>query len=181
MKNKELDKTPFSFENIHKEIEKENKLIKKRDWEGLIKYYKEKLAQGQKDYCFKISEVYITELKQYQKAIDFLLPIQQENPSEKSIQQEIQTAKNYLENKEIHLLRKDFHLMGEDDMFRLFFYELPSGKKKKFSERLDELYKKYDFLSVDINNNIYGVTKDKKVLLNNEYDAYFIANDLITE
>jgi len=159
--------------------EEEGEYIDNEDWDGLLEYYQKKLENGQKDYCLKISGVYINELKQYQKAIDFLLPIQQENPREKAIGQEIGKARNYLENKEIKLQRKDFRLMGEDDMFRLFFDELRTGKRKKFSERIDELYKKYDYLSVDINDNIYGVNNGKKDLLHNEPEAYSIANDLI--
>lgn len=164
---------------IHEAIEIESNFIEQEDWEGLIIYYKEKLDKGQNGYCLKIASVYIRELKQYQKAIDFLLPFQQENPKEEAIKQEIQLAKNYLEEKEIKLQQKDFRLMGEDDMFRLFFDELLMGTKKKFSTRLSELYKKYDYLSVDISDNIFGVKNGKKELLNNQSGAYSTANDLI--
>jgi len=71
-------------------------------------------------------------------------------------------------------------MMGEDDMFRLFYdANLRRINKKKFSVNLRELFEKYDFLSVDLQDNIYGIKGDQRVFLRNETDAYSIANDLI--
>jgi recombinational DNA repair protein RecT len=50
---------------------------------------------------------------------------------------------------------------------------------KSFKANLKELFKKYDYLSVDIDNNIYGIKKDIKELIKNDPEAYSTANDLI--
>jgi len=175
-----INEIEYDIDDVTDFVEKTLELIEKEEWENLIAHYQTRLERGEKEYCLLISDIYISELHQYQKAIDFLMPYYIENPQEQALRQEIQTAKNYIEKKEVVLHYRDFQMMGEDDMFRLFYdANLRRINKKKFSVNLRELFEKYDFLSVDLQDNIYGIKGDQRVFLRNETDAYSIANDLI--
>jgi len=159
--------------------EAEASYIDNEDWPGLIEYYKKEIANGQKELCIKVADVYI-DIKEYQKAIEFLKPYYEEEPDEEVIRNTINTAQNYIDKKDVVLVRKNFNLMGEADMLRLFYDEYwRKINNKKFSTNLNELFKKYDYISVDIHDNIYGVKNNNKEFLRNEDRAYSIANTLL--
>ena len=76
--NKEemLDAEYLEEEDDFEEWEAEYALTEAEDWEGLIKYYQVKIDNSKSNYyvetCVQIARVYTEELKQYQKAIDYL-------------------------------------------------------------------------------------------------------------
>lgn len=172
----------FDFENEDDDFESweaEAAFIEEEDWEGLIEYYKKRIATGQVELCIEVADVYI-DLKQYNKAIEFLQPFYKQDPENEVIKSTINKAHNYLDKKDIFLQQKDFKLMGGTDMFRLFYDDnLRRINKKKFKDNLSELFKQYEYICVDIHDNIYGVKNNKKEFLKKEDEAYSTANDLI--
>jgi len=92
-----INEIEYDIDDVTDFVEKTLELIEKEEWENLIAHYQTRLERGEKEYCLLISDIYISELHQYQKAIDFLMPYYIENPQEQALRQEIQTAKNYIE------------------------------------------------------------------------------------
>jgi len=85
---------------------------------------------------------------------------------------------------DINLTQEEFILFNDDDQFG-FFYDDDGYPTKDASERfmdnVADLYKKYQYISVDAQDNIYGLINGKKVLLYKDvFEAYDIANEVKT-
>jgi hypothetical protein len=83
--------------------------------------------------------------------------------------------------KEITINKEEFKLFDQDDQFG-FFYDEDGWPRDNaddtFDTDVEELYQKYDYISVDINDNIYGVKNGKKELL---MEAVIEAHDIARE
>ena len=84
--------------------------------------------------------------------------------------------------KEITLNKDEFNLFDQDDQFGFFYDEdgwPRNNAQDTFDTDVEELYQKYDYISVDINDNIYGVKNEKKeLLMEGEIEAYDIAREV---
>ena len=84
--------------------------------------------------------------------------------------------------KEITLNKDEFKLFDQDDQFGFFYDEdgwPRNNAQDTFDTDIEELYQKYDYISVDINDNIYGVKNEKKeLLMEGEIEAYDIAREV---
>ncbi len=167
----------FEFEGW----EAEYYLTEEEDWNGLIKYYKSKIEKGQTEYCIQVANVYIEHLKQYHKAIDYLKPFQEKEPEIEAITQEIELAQNFINQKSLKLTKQDLKKGFNSDILRLFDFDSKMiSENKTFNQNLNILFKKYDYVQVDTNNNIYAVTKEnKKDFITNNYDSYISAHGLL--
>jgi hypothetical protein len=86
--------------------------------------------------------------------------------------------------REIHLDLEEFLLFNDDDQFGFFFdddgYPVADAFKY-FASNVADLYKKYEYISVDAQDNIYGIVGDKKeLLMKNVTEAYSIAHEVKT-
>jgi hypothetical protein len=83
--------------------------------------------------------------------------------------------------KEITINKEEFKLFDQDDQFG-FFYDEDGWPRDNaddtFDTDVEDLYQKYDYISVDINDNIYGVKNGKKELL---MEAVIEAHDIARE
>jgi hypothetical protein len=83
---------------------------------------------------------------------------------------------------DIKLTQEEFILFNDDDQFGFFYNEdgYPSkDASEKFLDNVVDLYKKYQYISIDAQDNIYGLTNGKKVLLMKDViEAYDIANEV---
>lgn len=84
--------------------------------------------------------------------------------------------------KEITLNKDEFKLFDQDDQFGFFYDEdgwPRNNAQDTFDTDVEELYQKYDYISVDINDNIYGVKNEKKeLIMEGEIEAYDIAREV---
>jgi hypothetical protein len=85
---------------------------------------------------------------------------------------------------DIILNHQEFMLFNDDDQFG-FFYDDDGYPAKdaseKFNDNVAELFKKYQYISVDAQDNIYGVINGKKELMFKDvFEAYEIANEVKT-
>jgi hypothetical protein len=84
--------------------------------------------------------------------------------------------------KEITLNKDEFNLFDQDDQFGFFYDEdgwPRNNAQDTFDTDVEELYQKYDYISVDINDNIYGVKNEKKeLIMEGEIEAYDIAREV---
>lgn len=87
--------------------------------------------------------------------------------------------------KEIKLNQEEFMLFNQDDQFGFFYDEdgFPSKDAEiKFTSNVAALYKKYDYISIDSQDNIYGIAKgEKELLMENAIEAYEIAEEVINQ
>lgn len=83
---------------------------------------------------------------------------------------------------EIHINKEEFKLFNQDDQFGFFYDEdgwPEEGAALKFDSNVDELYKKYDYLSIDNQDDIYGLKDGKKeVIMEGVIEAYDIAREV---
>ena len=83
--------------------------------------------------------------------------------------------------KEITINKEEFKLFDQDDQFG-FFYDEDGWPRDNANDTFDTdvegLYQKYDYISVDINDNIYGVKNGKNELL---MEAVIEAHDIARE
>jgi hypothetical protein len=84
--------------------------------------------------------------------------------------------------KEITINKEEFKLFDQDDQIG-FFYDEDGWPRDNaddtFDRDVEELYQKYDYISVDINDNIYGVKKGKKeLIMEGVIEAYDIAREV---
>jgi len=166
----------FEFEGWEAEYE----LTEAKDWEGLIEYYKTKIKQGQTGHCFQVARVYIENLHQYQKAIDFLKPFSQKEPDIEEIKQEIKLAQNFIDKKDIKLTKQDLTRGFNTDTLRLFDFDSKfASENKTFRQNLSSFFKKYEYIIVDTQNNIYAISKNSKDFIRKNYDSYTTAYDLL--
>lgn len=86
--------------------------------------------------------------------------------------------------KEINLSQEEFLLFNDDDQFGFFYNDDGYPAKdatKNFKSNVADLYKKYQYISVDAQDNIYGVINGKKELMFKDViEAYEIANEVKT-
>jgi hypothetical protein len=87
--------------------------------------------------------------------------------------------------KEIILNQEDFILFNDDDQFGFFYDDKGYPTKDasdKFLENVADLFKKYQYISVDAQDNIYGVNNGKKdLIMEDVFDAYYIAVEVKEE
>lgn len=85
-------------------------------------------------------------------------------------------------NNEIHLNKEEFKLFDQDDQFGFFYDEdgwPEDGAELKFDSNVDELYQKFDYLSVDNHDDIYGSKEGKKdLIMEGVIEAYDIAREI---
>jgi hypothetical protein len=86
--------------------------------------------------------------------------------------------------KHIDLTFAEFLLFNQDDQFG-FFYDDDGYPTKdadsKFESNVAELFKKYEYISVDAHDNVYGVKDgNKEMLMANVMEAFEIANEVKT-
>ena len=84
--------------------------------------------------------------------------------------------------KEIDLNKDEFKLFNQDDQIG-FFYDEDGWHRNDaddtFDSDVEELYQKYDYISVDINDNIYGIRNGKKeLIMEGVIEAYDIAREV---
>ena len=83
---------------------------------------------------------------------------------------------------DITLTQEEFKLFNDDDQFGFFYddHGYPTNDaSEKFLENVADLYKKYQYISVDAQDNIYGVINGKKELLYKDViEAYDIAKEV---
>ena len=84
--------------------------------------------------------------------------------------------------KNIILSKEEFKLFNEDDQFGFFYDEdgYPTDNAEmKFDSNVDELFEKFTSISIDVEDNIYGVKGGtKELLMENATEAYDIANEV---
>ena len=121
----------FEFEGWEAEYE----LTEAEDWEGLIKYYQAKIDRCKSDYyietCVQLARVYTQDLKQYQKAIDYLMPYHEKEPDIKIIKQEIELAQNFIDEKELKLTKQDLKRGFNSDILGIFDFDSKMVSEKK--------------------------------------------------
>jgi hypothetical protein len=83
---------------------------------------------------------------------------------------------------EIILNKEEFKLFDQGDQFG-FFYDEDGWPKEnaddEFDSNVEELFKKYDSISIDKQDNIYGLKGGKKVTeLRDVPEAYDIAREI---
>lgn len=83
---------------------------------------------------------------------------------------------------EITLNKEEFKLFDQDDQIGFFYDDdgYPTDDAEiNFEPNVDDLYNKYDYISVDAQDNIYGVKNGKKeLMMENVIEAYDIAREV---
>lgn len=83
---------------------------------------------------------------------------------------------------EITLNKEEFKLFDQDDQIGFFYDDdgYPTDDAEiNFDPNVNDLYKKYDYISVDAQDNIYGVKNGKKeLMMENVIEAYDIAREV---
>jgi len=81
--------------------------------------------------------------------------------------------------KDITLNKEEFKLFDQDDQIGFFYNDdgYPTDDAEtKFESNVDDLYQKYDYISVDNQDNIYGVKNgEKELLMESVIEAYDVA------
>ena len=84
--------------------------------------------------------------------------------------------------KEIILNKEEFKLFDQDDQFGFFYDEdgwPTENADSEFDANVEELFKKYEYIVVDFQNNIYGFSNGNKVLeMSSVTEAFYIAQDV---
>lgn len=84
--------------------------------------------------------------------------------------------------KEIILNKEEFKLFDQDDQFGFFYDEdgwPTENASDEFESNVDELYRKYDYIAFDSQDNIYGVkNQDKELIMKGVTEAYDIAREV---
>lgn len=84
--------------------------------------------------------------------------------------------------RDILLDKEEFKLFNQDDQFGFFYdeYGWPTEKAdEEFDSNVADLYKKYDYIVVDFQDNIYGLKNEKKELeMSDVMEAYDIAREV---
>ncbi len=84
--------------------------------------------------------------------------------------------------KDILLNKEEFKLFNDDDQFGFFYDEdgwPTENASDEFDLKVEDLYKKYDYIVVDFRDNIYGLKNEKKELeMSNVIEAYDIAREV---
>lgn len=84
--------------------------------------------------------------------------------------------------REIALNKEEFKLFDQDDQIGFFYDEdgwPRADSNYTFDSDVEDLYQKYDYISVDINDNIYGIKNEKKeLIMEGVIEAYDIAREV---
>lgn len=84
--------------------------------------------------------------------------------------------------KEITLNKEEFKLFDQDDQIGFFYDEdgYPTDDAEiNFESNVADLYKKYDYISVDSQDNIYGLKNgEKELIMEDVIEAYDIAREV---
>ena len=185
--NKEemLDAEYLEEEDDFEEWEAEYALTEAEDWEGLIKYYQVKIDNSKSNYyvetCVQIARVYTEELKQYQKAIDYLKPYHEKEPDIEIIKNEITLAQNFIDKKEITLTKQQIQRCGSRDVDMLGLFDDQGenySESRDYKRYLNKLFKKYLHLAITTDNIIYGVNQNRREKITQNDEAYIIAHDI---
>jgi len=87
--------------------------------------------------------------------------------------------------KDITLNKEEFKLFDQDDQFGFFYDEdgFPTTNSTiEFESKVEALYKKYEYIVVDYQDNIYGVNNGKKEIeMSDVMEAYDIAREVKEE
>ncbi len=87
--------------------------------------------------------------------------------------------------KELILSKEEFKDFNQDDQFGFFYDEDGFPRKEAdeiFDNEVDKLYKEYEKIVVDYNDNIYGIKEGKKeVIMEGAMEAYDIAREVKDE
>ncbi len=83
---------------------------------------------------------------------------------------------------DITLNKEEFKLFDQDDQFG-FFYDEDGWPEEnagdKFDGNVEELYHKYNYISIDYQDNIYGVkNQEKELIMKDVTEAYDIAKEV---
>jgi hypothetical protein len=80
---------------------------------------------------------------------------------------------------DITLNKEEFKLFDQDDQMGFFYDDEgwpKEGAEINFEADVDKLYEEYDFISVDSEDNIYGLkNQQKELIMENVIEAYEIA------
>jgi len=83
---------------------------------------------------------------------------------------------------ELILNKEEFKLFDQDDQFGFFYDEEGWPRENaddEFDSNVDALYEKYEYITVDPQDNIHGVKNGEKQLeMGNAMEAYDIANEV---
>jgi hypothetical protein len=83
---------------------------------------------------------------------------------------------------EIKLNKEEFKLFDQDDQVGFFYNDdgwPRDDAKETFDSDVDGLFQKYDWISVDNNDNIYGIKNgQKELLMESVIEAYDIAREV---
>ena len=84
--------------------------------------------------------------------------------------------------KDLLLDKEEFKLFNQDDQFGFFYDEdgwPTENAREEFDSNVDDLYKKFDYIVVDFQDNIYGLKNDKRELeMSDVMEAYDIAREV---
>jgi hypothetical protein len=84
--------------------------------------------------------------------------------------------------REIRLNLEEFLLFNDDDQFGFFYDDdgYPAADAYKYyATNVADLFKKYEYISIDAQDNIYGIIRDRReLLMKNVTEAYSIANEV---
>jgi len=177
----ELDEEYFEEQGFEFEgWEEEYELVEAEDWDGLIEYYNSKIERGQTEHCIQVADIYIEHFKQYQKAIDYLLPFYEKFPENETIKQEIELAQNFIAKKEIKLTKQQIQKSSSKDVdiLGLFDEEEDYCGYKDYKKRLNEIFKKYSYLVITTDNTIYGIKGNTREKITKNREAYISAHEI---
>lgn len=83
---------------------------------------------------------------------------------------------------DITLNKEEFKLFDQDDQFGFFYddYGFPrDNARETFDSDVDDLYKKYDYISIDNKDNVFGLKNgEKELFIEDVIGAYDIAREI---
>ena len=83
---------------------------------------------------------------------------------------------------DITLNKEEFKLFDQDDQFGFFYddFGFPRDNAgETFDSDVDDLYKKYDYISIDNKDNVFGLKDgEKELFIEDVIGAYDIAREI---
>lgn len=83
---------------------------------------------------------------------------------------------------DITLNKEEFKLFDQDDQFGFFYddFGFPrDNANETFDSDVDDLYKKYDYISIDNKDNVFGLKDgEKELFIEDVIGAYDIAREI---
>lgn len=81
--------------------------------------------------------------------------------------------------RDIQIDKEQFKLLNDDDQFQLFCDDEGFPDFKDFNEEVNKLYDKFEFVLVTEDDHIYGIKKNRKVLLSDQAtEVYLVAKEI---